>query len=102
MSDSNDLDRIKQFMDADGRLIGWPRKLAFKRIAAGCLAAKFTPGRDYTEREVNALLEDWHTFNDPVTLRRFLIDLGYLDRTTDGARYWLVSLTGTGDIVCES
>ncbi len=59
-------------------------------MAGGWLADRFEPGVKYTEREVNALLNQWHTFGDPVTLRRELYDDRRIDRTRDGARYWLV------------
>jgi hypothetical protein len=95
MSDPDDLDRITQFFDDDGRLIGWPRKLTFKRIAADYLAGKFEPGRIYSEAEVNDILEDWHAFNDAAVLRRFLIDLGIMQRTSDGRQYWLTGITAS-------
>ena len=53
------------------------------------LAVHFTPGIIYTEAQVNDILEDWHTFNDAAVLRRFLIDLGIMQRVKDGSRYWL-------------
>jgi len=45
-------------------------------------------GRRFTEREINALLNQRHTFQDAALLRRFLCDLGYLERTRDGREYW--------------
>jgi hypothetical protein len=80
-------------MDEDGRLTRWPRKYSRKLIAAQCLAARFEPGRVYSEAQVNDILEDWHTFNDAAVLRRFLIDLGIMQRTSDGRQYWLTSVT---------
>jgi hypothetical protein len=77
-------------MDEDGRLTQWPRKYSRKLVAAQYLAARFEPGRIYTEAQVNDILEDWHTFNDAAVLRRFLIDLGILARTSNGRQYWLV------------
>lgn len=38
----------------------------------------FEPGRDYPEREVNGILRDAH--EDVATLRRELVDYGYLHR----------------------
>ncbi len=49
--------------------------------------------RTYAEREVNALLQDWNRDvapaikTDHVTLRRLLVDYGYLERTRDGHAY---------------
>jgi hypothetical protein len=42
------------------------------------LAGRFQPGRRYSEREVNELLGSHHP--DFATLRRLLVDYGYLDR----------------------
>jgi len=81
--------RIRQFLDEHGRLKSWPRKYSLKLIAAGYLAESFTPGVTYTESQVNDILEDRHTFNDAAALRRFLVDLGILRRTSSGSQYWL-------------
>ena len=50
------------------------------------VAAQFEPDRKYTEKEVNAILKEiWEDF---VTMRRYLIEYGYMDRTKDGSAYW--------------
>lgn len=53
------------------------------------LARRFEPGREYSEKEVNALLQDGHTFADWALLRRVLFDWRFLDREPDGSRYRL-------------
>lgn len=50
------------------------------------IAQEFEPGRQYTEKDVRAVLAP--IFDDYVTLRRYLIAYGYLDRTRDGTAYW--------------
>ena len=80
---------LRPFLDQEGRLIQWPAKQKTQRMAAALLAARFQPGRFYNERQVNELLLDWHTFGDWALLRRVLFDWGYLDRRSDGSRYWL-------------
>ena len=60
------------------------KKLVILRVIAG----QFTPGRRYTEKEVNAILRDIFE-EDHVTLRRYLIEYGFLDRTADCAEYWV-------------
>lgn len=52
------------------------------------LAQKFAFNRTYTEKEVNAVIDQWHTFSDYFILRRLLIDYGFMDRTPNGAQYW--------------
>lgn len=58
-------------------------------MAVALLATRFSPDRDYTEKEVNALLMDGHTFEDCALLRRMLCDWRFLDRERDGSRYRL-------------
>ena len=76
-------------MDDGGRLAQWPTKQKIQRMAATYLAARFEPGREYSEREVKELLMDWHTFADWALLRRVLCDWRYMDRESDGTRYRL-------------
>jgi 5'-phosphate synthase pdxT subunit len=76
------------FIDRKGRLNAWPAKASLREAAIAFLATKFEQGRAYTESEVNAILEDAHTFRDYVLLRRMLFDLGHLDRVRDGSSYW--------------
>jgi len=59
------------------------KKLVILRVIAG----QFAPGRRYAEKEVNAILRDIH--EDYVTLRRYLIEYGFLDRAQDGGAYWV-------------
>ena len=80
---------LRPFIDDDGRLCQWPTRQKTQRMAAAMLARRFEPGRVYTEREVNALLVEGHTFQDWALLRRVLFDWRFLDRESDGSRYWL-------------
>ena len=50
-------------------------------------AARFAPGREFSESEVNIILME--LFEDHVFARRLLIEWGFLDRVADGSRYWL-------------
>ncbi|MDE7298760.1 MAG: DUF2087 domain-containing protein [Lachnospiraceae bacterium] len=79
---------LKNFLDADGRLVQFPAKRKMKLEALVYLAEKFETGRKYTEKEVNELLLSWHTFRDPATLRRELYNNRFLGRDADGALYW--------------
>ena len=80
---------MRNFLDANGKLTAFPAKRKMKVYCLFYLAGKFEAGREYTEREVNELLLDWHTFADPATLRRELYDYGFLDRSRDGKVYRL-------------
>lgn len=80
---------LRSFLDSDGRLTAFPAKRKKKLPALLYLAGKFTPGKVYTESEVNDLLDAWHTFHDPATLRRELYDYRLLGRKADGSAYWV-------------
>lgn len=83
----NTFRELLPFLDGEGRLTAFPAKQKKKRMALWYLAGKIAPGRDYTEGEINALLEEWTCFHDPATLRRELYNKGLLDRAADGSRY---------------
>lgn len=67
-----------------GRLVEVPVKESKRRIVLERLASEFEPGRRYEEREVNAILGAFAT--DHASIRRFLVDEGFLDR--DHGVYW--------------
>ena len=80
---------IYKFQDTEGRLTMFPAKRRNKVISLFYLATKFEPNIYYTEKEINEIIEDNHTFQDKWLLRRELINLGLLCRLTDGSKYWL-------------
>ena len=80
---------IARYLDSDNRLFVWPSKATDKLHAVTFLATHFTPGKSYTERDVNILLDGVHTFHDPCLLRRELCDRGFLTRERNGASYQL-------------
>ena len=51
------------------------------------IAQEFEPGRRYTEGEVNALLKE--IYFDFATLRRYLVEYGWISREKDCSAYWL-------------
>jgi hypothetical protein len=56
-----------------------------KRVAVlNHMAQDFEPGHYYEEREVNRILKRYH--DDYATLRRYLVDEGFLSR--DAGKYW--------------
>lgn len=46
----------------------------------------FQAAQSYTEKEVNQILKE--VYDDHITLRRFLIEYGFLERKPDGSQYW--------------
>ena len=84
-----DQTQIEPFLDSQGKLKAFPAKRKKKLSALVYLAGKFEQGKTYTEQEVNELLNQWHLFGDPATLRRELYNNRFLDRESNGSRYWL-------------
>ena len=80
---------LTPFLDGDERLRSFPAKHKKKLLALWYLAGKVEAGRQYTEAELNELLNAWTLFHDPATLRRELYNKRLLERTPDGGRYWL-------------
>lgn len=79
---------LTPFLDGDERLRSFPAKHKKKLLALWYLAGKVEAGRQYTEAELNELLNAWTLFHDPATLRRELYNKRLLERTPDGGRYW--------------
>jgi biotin operon repressor len=67
-----------------GRLREIPAKLSKRRIVLTRLAIEFEIGVGYPERAVNAALKRYN--DDYATLRRYLVDEGFLSR--EGGTYW--------------
>lgn len=73
----------------DGKLISFPKKQKRKLILLQYIASMFEARRRYTEKEVNEILSA--IFDDYVTIRRYLIEYGFMDRLRDGAEYWMLN-----------
>lgn len=83
-----ELAELTPFLDSTGRLTALPAKHKKKLLALWYLAGKLEAGRQYTEPEINELLDAWTRFHDPATLRRELYNKMLLNRTTDCRCYW--------------
>jgi hypothetical protein len=67
-----------------GRLVQIPAQRSKKRIILDRLALEFDVGKRYSERQVNGILRRFHP--DVASLRRYLVDEGFLDR--EAGEYW--------------
>ena len=81
------LSDLAPFLDRDGRLISFPAKHKKKLIALWYLAGKIEANRQYTESEINTLLNEWTLFHDSAILRRELYNKRLLNRTADCSNY---------------
>jgi hypothetical protein len=76
-------------LNPDGTIKQLPSQLGRLKVILEYLIQAFTPGLDYTEKEVNTILRRFHV--DVSGLRRDLVDAGLLARERDGSRYWRVN-----------
>lgn len=72
----------------DGTVDIFPSKEKRKIIVLQHILKRFATGKQYTEKEVNAIIQTAH--EDYVTVRRYLIEYGFLNRNSDGSAYWVV------------
>ena len=82
--------KIEQFLDESGRIVQLPSKQKVKLAVLEYLAGKFELESTYSERQVNEICDQWHTFGDYFLMRRELVDNNLLDRERDGSRYWRI------------
>ena len=75
---------LRAFVADDGRLRGIPTKIRKRLVVLDLLAQEFEPGVRYSEAQVNLMLGRWYA--DTATLRRYLVDEGFLDR--EDRIYW--------------
>lgn len=73
-------------LNPDGSIKKLPPQPNKLKVILDYLVQAFTPGNDYTEKEVNTIIRRFHV--DVSGLRRDLVDAGLLDRERDGSRYW--------------
>ncbi|NEW06640.1 DUF2087 domain-containing protein [Paenibacillus sp. SYP-B3998] len=71
-----------------GAITTFSQQEKHKLVVLREIAKHFEPERRYKEKEVNEILEV--VYHDYVTVRRYLIEYGFLDRKEDGSQYWLL------------
>ena len=79
------------FLNGEGKIRQLPVPARTKLPVLAYLAGKFEGERIYKEKEVNAVIDAWHTFGDYFLLRRLLVDHGFMARKPDGSAYWLLA-----------
>ncbi len=71
----------------DGPLSDFPAKEKRKIVILKHILKRFELNKEYTEKEVNEILGE--VYFDHVTLRRYLIEYGFMNRRPDGSSYWI-------------
>jgi hypothetical protein len=80
---------IENLLDDKGRIVRWPKKKLEKYAVLLYLHQKMTIGKIYSEKEINEIILQWHSFGDYALLRREMFDNYLLERTKDGKEYWI-------------
>ncbi|MEC0241374.1 DUF2087 domain-containing protein [Paenibacillus dokdonensis] len=70
-----------------GPLTSFPKQEKRRVTVLRHMAGDFEQGRIYSEKEVNQVIEA--RYADFVTMRRYLIEYGFMDRLPDGSEYWV-------------
>ena len=78
---------LSTYFDEVGKLKNYPAKEKRKIIVLSHISTLFKKGRFYSELEVNRTLK--RIYEDHVTLRRALIEYGFMDRVDGGKQYWI-------------
>lgn len=80
---------IKTYFDSENqfKLKSFPSREKKKIIVLGQLMKQFDNKTYYSETQVNDILRE--NYEDYVTIRRYLIEYGFMERENDGSKYWV-------------
>ena len=73
------------------QIIRWPKKTSDKKEVIKWLSGKFEFETQYSEKEINMIIESNHSFQDTPLLRRELVSQKFLDRKNNGSLYWRIN-----------
>ena len=80
---------LETYFNPDGSLKSFPTKEMKKIIVLQHIACSFNANKKYTEKEINTILS--RIFDDFATIRRYLIEYGFMERYDDCSYYWIKS-----------
>lgn len=80
---------LETYFNSDGSLKRFPTKEKKKIVVLQHIAHCFNANKKYTEKEVNTILS--RIFDDFATIRRYLIEYGFMERYDDCSYYWINS-----------
>ncbi|SHJ30799.1 hypothetical protein SAMN02745163_01730 [Clostridium cavendishii DSM 21758] len=87
ITDKEKAEVIKNYINTNGSLKNYPSKEKKKIIVLEVIKANFQKDKVYSEKEVNRILS--RIYEDYATIRRALIEYGFLDRSNDCGSYWV-------------
>ena len=85
--DEKRVSRAAGYFDKTGRLVSWPAKTNLQELCLWVMWARLPARRSFGEREISALIDQWHLFGDRALLRREMVDHKMVQRTQDGSDY---------------
>lgn len=77
---------LQAFVDADGRIMAFPKQEKKLLVILRYVLKAFEPGLRYPEKQVNEILSRFN--EDTATLRRCLVDYHLMAREGGGGAYW--------------
>ena len=80
---------LNRYFDSNNKLLikNFPAKEKRKIIIMQKLMEYFEPNRIYSEKEINENIKQY--YDDFVSVRRHLIQYGFMDRDKEGKKYWV-------------
>ena len=85
------IQKYRYLLSDDRKVKRWPKKNCEKQFVLEYLQSKIARETRMPEKEVNAILQEWHLFDDHALLRREMFERGLMNRTRDGREYWITS-----------
>lgn len=81
-------EKVKEtYFNEDGFLKSYPAREKKKIIVLEEIVKNFNKDRKYSEKEINRILK--RIYEDYASIRRALIEYGYLERNNDCSEYWI-------------
>ncbi len=93
-AESYDRKVIADFSRPDGSLKSIPARQKKLEAILRHIVKAFTPGKRYSEKQVNKMLLRFHT--DTASLRRALVEFGLMQREGGGGEYWRTDVAAQG------
>lgn len=87
ITDKEKIQVIKNYMTEEGALKNFPSKEKKKIIILEEIMKNFSKGKIYSEKDINKILK--RIYDDNATIRRYLIEYGFFDRSKDCSKYWV-------------
>lgn len=80
---------LKNYLNEEGRLISFPSKRKLKIASMFYIASRIDAGVQFSEKEMNDIINKMCCFNDAALIRREMYDYRFINRTLDGKIYWM-------------